>query len=103
MIDAEDLLQRFLSYVQIDTQSDPHSTSTPSTLNQWVLIRKLEAELRALGLSDVRVTEFGYVLATVPATSKKRMPRIAFLAHVDTADACAGAAKPIVRRKYDGT
>jgi len=102
-IDSEDLLQRFLSYVQIDTQSDMHSPSTPSTEKQWTLIRKLEAELGELGLADVHVTEFGYVLGTVPATSKKeKLPRIALLAHVDTASECSGLAKPIVHRKYSG-
>jgi tripeptide aminopeptidase len=103
MIDSDDLLKRFLSYVQIDTQSDAHSPSTPSTEKQWVLIRQLDAELRALGLEDVRTTQYGYVLATVPATSKKpNLPRVAFLAHVDTADACSGLAKPIVHRKFAG-
>ncbi len=103
IIDREDLLARFLSYVQIDTQSDIHSTTTPSTPGQWDLIRKLEGELKTLGVADVRVTEFGFVLATIPATSKKtNVPRLAFLAHVDTADACSGKAKPIVHRNYDG-
>lgn len=104
MIDRDDLLARFLSYVQIDTQSDIHSTTTPSTPGQWDLIRKLEKELIALGAKDVRVTEFGFVLATVPSTSRKRtVPCVALLGHVDTADACSGKAKPIVHRNYDGT
>ncbi|HEY3323998.1 MAG TPA: peptidase T [Planctomycetota bacterium] len=103
MIDSEDLLQRFLSYVQIDTQSDAHSTTTPSSTRQWTLIRQLESELRGLGLKDVRVTEFGYVLATVPPTSKKAaVPRVALLAHVDTAEGCAGRAKPLVHRAWAG-
>src|SRR5436190_24143718 len=103
MIDSEFLLSHFLAYVQIDTQSCIHSETTPSTENQWALIRRLEGELRHLGLSDVKVTPHGFVLATIPATSKKaKLPRVAFLAHVDTADACTGKAKPIVHRKYDG-
>jgi tripeptide aminopeptidase len=102
MIDAEDLLARFVSYVKIDTQSDGHATSTPSTDKQWVLLRQLERELKALGLSDARVTEFGYVLATIPATSAKAVPTVAFLGHVDTAPGCSGLAKPIVHRNYDG-
>lgn len=103
MIDSEDLLQRFLRYVQIDTQADSHSPATPSTEKQWALIRLLEGELRELGLRDVRVTEFGYVLATVPATSTKTsVPSVALLAHVDTAEGCSGLAKPIVHRKYNG-
>ncbi len=101
MIDAEDLLRRFCSYVQIDTQSDEHSMLSPSTPKQWVLIRQLERELVALGIADVRVTEHGYVIATVPATTpKKNVPRVAFLAHVDTAGSCPGGAKPIVHRNY---
>jgi len=103
MIDSEDLLQRFLGYVQIDTQADSHSETTPSTEKQWTLIRKLESELRELGLADVRVTPYGYVLASIPATSPKAsVPRLAFLAHVDTAEGCSGLAKPIVHRKYSG-
>jgi tripeptide aminopeptidase len=102
-IDSEDLLQRFLGYVSIDTQSDAHSKTTPSTEKQWTLIRKLEAELKAIGVPDVRVTQHGYVLATIPSNSKKtKIPRVAFLAHVDTAEGCSGLAKPIVHRKYAG-
>ena len=103
MIDSEDLLKRFLSYVQIDTQSDAHSQTTPSTQRQWTLIRQLDSELRAIGLKDVTTTQYGYVLATVPATTQKpKVPRVAFLAHVDTADSCSGLAKPIVHRNYAG-
>jgi tripeptide aminopeptidase len=102
MIDSEDLLERFCSYVRIDTQSDSHSTTTPSTAKQWVLAKKLEGELRELGIADVRLTEFGYVLATLSANSPKTVPTLAFLAHVDTAEGCSGLAKPIVHRKYAG-
>jgi len=103
MIDSEDLLQRFVSYVKLDTQSDPHSTTTPSTEKQWVLIRQLETELKSLGLSEVQVTPFGYVLATVPATSpKENVPVVSFWAHVDTAPGCAANPKPLVHRAYDG-
>src|SRR5437764_630865 len=103
MIDADDLLYRFLKYVQIDTQSDYHSTTTPSTAGQWDLLRLLAAELTELGLSDVQITEFGFVLATIPATSSKpNIPRVAFLAHVDTADACSGKVTPLVHRNYHG-
>jgi len=102
-IDSNDLLQRFLGYVQVDTQADSRSPSTPSSEKQWALIGQLESELRALPLADVRVTEFGYVLASVPATSKKsKLPTVALLAHVDTAEGCSGLAKPIVHRNYQG-
>ena len=102
-IDSEDLLARFLKYVQIDTQSDIHSLGTPSTDGQWTLLRLLEAELKEIGIADVVVTDFGYVLATIPAnTKKKNVPCVAFLAHVDTSDSCSGLAVPIVHRKFDG-
>ncbi|HEY4245458.1 MAG TPA: peptidase T [Lacunisphaera sp.] len=102
-IDSADLLARFLRYVQIDTRSDENSRSTPSTPGQWVLLSLLEKELRAFGLSEVVLTEHGYVLATLPATSAKPTPVIAWFAHVDTATNLPGAAKPIVHRAYDGS
>ncbi len=101
-IDSTDLLERFLRYVQIDTRSDDQSTTTPSTPGQWGLLRLLAAELKALGLADVTLTEHGYVLATLPATSPKKTPVIAWFAHVDTATNLPSAAKPIVHRAYDG-
>jgi tripeptide aminopeptidase len=101
-IDTADLLERFLRYVQIDTRSDDQSTTTPSTPGQWDLLRLLEAELNALGLTEVALTGHGYVLATLPATSPKKTPVIAWFAHVDTATNLPGAAKPIVHRAYDG-
>ena len=102
-IDTADLLNRFLRYVQIDTRSDENSPSTPSTAGQWELLRLLEKELRELGLADVMLTGHGYLLATLPATSPKPTPVIAWFAHVDTATNLPGAAKPIVHRAYDGS
>jgi len=101
-IDTEDLLERFLRYVQIDTQSDDRSTSTPSTPGQWVLLRELEREVRELGMSDVVLTSAGYVLATLPATTSAPAPVLAWFAHVDTATNLPGAARPLVHRAYDG-
>jgi tripeptide aminopeptidase len=101
-IDSADLLDRFLRYVRIETRSDDESSSTPSTPGQWDLLRLLVRELKELGLADVVLTEHGYVLATVPATSAKKTPVIAWFAHVDTATNLPGAAKPIVHRAYDG-
>ncbi len=100
--DTTDLLDRFLRYVQIDTRSNDQSTTTPSTPGQWDLLRLLEVELRSLGLRDVTLTEHGYLLATVPATSAKPTPTLAWFAHVDTATNLPGRAKPIVHRNYDG-
>jgi tripeptide aminopeptidase len=101
-IDSADLLDRFLRYVRIETRSDDESSSTPSTPGQWSLLRLLVCELKEVGLTDVVLTEHGYVLATVPATSAKKTPVIAWFAHVDTATNLPGAAKPIVHRAYDG-
>lgn len=98
------VLSRFLRYVRIYTDSDPVSTTYPSTARQWDLLRLLEAELIEMGADDVRVNEFGYVLATLPATtSKAGVPTVAFLAHVDTAPDFSGkGVKPIVHKKYAG-
>lgn len=102
-IDASDLLDRFLRYVKIDTRSDDHSESSPSTACQWDLLRLLRDELQALGASDVELTTDGYVLATVPATPGcEATPTIAWFAHVDTATNLPGGAKPIVHKAYDG-
>lgn len=102
-IDSAALLERFLRYVRIDTRADPHSASQPSTACQWDLLRLLEQELRDLGATDVTLNAEGYVLATLPATTKKAgVPTIAWFAHVDTAPNLPGAAKPIVHHAYDG-
>ena len=100
--DVADLLERFLRYVQIDTRSNDQSATTPSTAGQWDLLRLLETELKALGLVGVTLTEHGYLLATVPATSAKKTPIVAWCAHVDTATNLPGRAKPLVHRAYDG-
>jgi tripeptide aminopeptidase len=98
------VLERFLRYVKLDTASDPASTSTPSTAKQLVLLDLLVEELRGLGLADAKRDEVGIVMATLPATtSKKSVPVIGFLAHVDTSPELSGAGvKPIVHRDYDG-
>jgi tripeptide aminopeptidase len=98
------VLDRFLRYVQYDTQSDERSQTYPSTEKQLVLLRDLAAELRALGLADAAIDDHGYVTATIPATSSKAgVPTIGFIAHVDTSPEMSGAGvKPIVHRAYDG-
>jgi tripeptide aminopeptidase len=99
-----DVLDRFLRYVQYDTQSDERSTTYPSTAKQLRLLNDLADELRALGLADAGIDEYGYVMATVPATTRKAAaPTIGFIAHVDTSPEMSGAnVKPIVHRGYDG-
>jgi tripeptide aminopeptidase len=99
-----DVLDRFLRYVRYDTQSDETSTTFPSTDKQLILLRALTDELRAIGLADASIDEHGYVMATIPATTKKAgVPTIGFLAHVDTSPEMPGAGvAPIVHRGYDG-
>ena len=85
-IDSAALLERFLRYVRIDTRSDPHSPSQPSTPGQWDMLHLLEQELKIIGATEVTLLPAGYVLATIPATSPKaNVPTIAWFAHVDTA------------------
>jgi tripeptide aminopeptidase len=98
------VLDRFLKYVEYDTQSDERSGTYPSTEKQLVLLRELAAELRELGLVDAAIDEHGYVTATIPATtSKASVPTIGFIAHVDTSPEMSGeGVKPIVHRGYDG-
>lgn len=98
-----ELEERLVRYVRIDTQSDERSTSSPSTETQYDLLRLLVEELRSIGAEDVRLTDYGTVLATIPATTQRPVPTIALLAHVDTAPAFDGTGvKPIVHRAYAG-
>lgn len=98
------VLERFLRYVQIDTQSDPNSLSFPSTDKQRDLSKKLVVELQALGVTDAHLDEHGYVYATIPATSSKpTIPVICFCSHVDTSPDVSGAmVKPIVHANWQG-
>lgn len=98
------VLERFLRYVAIDTRADDTSTSTPSTPGQLELLRLLTSELRALGLANVSIDEFGYVMATIPAAPRcTKVPTIGFLAHVDTSPEMPGhGVRPQVHRRYDG-
>jgi len=95
--------ERFMRYVQIDTQSDPLSTSQPTTEKQKDLSRILVEELKIMGIKDAHLDEYGYVYATIPATSQKKVPVICFCAHVDTApDASGTGVKPIRHNNYRG-
>jgi tripeptide aminopeptidase len=96
--------ERFLRYVQIDTQSNPLSSSQPSTEKQKDLSRLLVEELKAMGIADAELDEWGYVYATIPANTEKEVPVICFCAHVDTApDASGTGVKPILHKAYDGS
>jgi tripeptide aminopeptidase len=96
--------ERFMRYVQVDTQSDPRSHTIPSTEKQTDLSQLLVNELLALGIVDAYLDPYGYVYATVPSNSPKKVPVICYCAHVDTAPDCSGAGvKPILHKNYDGT
>lgn len=94
---------RFLRYVVIDTQSDPASPTCPSTEKQKDLGRVLAQELRDLGIRDAHLDEHGYVYATIPATSDKKVPVICFCSHMDTSPDCSGKdVRPQIVRNYRG-
>ncbi|HWR33658.1 MAG TPA: peptidase T [Chitinophagaceae bacterium] len=94
---------RFMRYVQIDTQSDPQSASYPTTEKQKDLSRILADELKQMGIADAHMDEWGYVYATIPSTTGKKVPVICFCAHVDTAPDCSGTdVKPILYKNYQG-
>jgi tripeptide aminopeptidase len=95
--------ERFLRYVVIDTQSDPSSPTCPSTEKQKNLGRMLATELKALGLADAHLDEHGYVYATIPANTSKKVPVICFCSHMDTSPDCTGAnVKPQIVKNFRG-
>lgn len=97
------LVERFMRYVQIDTQSDPESECFPSTEKQKDLSRLLVEELLAMGVDDAHMDEWGYVYATIPATTEKNVPVICLCSHVDTAPDCSGMnVIPILHQAYAG-
>ncbi|MFD2885774.1 peptidase T [Chitinophaga cymbidii] len=101
---AYTVTERFLRYVQIDTQSDPLSRTFPSTAKQKNLSALLVRELQEIGITDAMTDEYGYVYATIPATTSKDVPVICLCAHMDTAPDCSGAnVKPIIHKSYDGS
>ncbi len=96
-------LERFLRYVIIDTQSDPNSTTIPSTQKQKNLGRLVVKELKAIGITDAQLDRYGYVYATIPANTDKNVPVICYCSHMDTSPDCSGAGvKPIVHKNYQG-
>jgi tripeptide aminopeptidase len=98
-----ELEERLLRYVRIDTTADPGSSTSPSSRIQLDLCELLAGELREIGAAEVTMTSYGTVLATIPATVKTPAPTIALLAHVDTAPQFSGThVRPIVHRNYDG-
>ncbi len=99
----DNLLDRFMRYVQINTQSDENSPTSPSTVAQLDLARLLVKELTALGLSEISLDESCYVMATLPSNTDKPIPIIGFIAHMDTSPDMGGrSVKPEVHQNYDG-
>jgi len=97
------IIERFISYITIDTESDPNSETTPSTEKQWDLARKLVEELKAIGLSDVTIDENAYIMATLPSNVSHDVPVIGFVSHFDTSPDFTGAnVKPQIIEDYDG-
>ena len=97
------IIDRFISYVTVDTESDPNSDTTPSSEKQWVLANQLVDELKTIGLSDVTIDKNGYIMATLPSNVDYTVPVIGFIAHYDTTPDFTGAnVKPQIIKNYDG-
>ena len=104
MLDKKHILNRFISYVKIDTESDPKSTSTPSTLKQWDLANKLAKELKSIGMQDVSIDANAYIMASLPSNVAHKVPTIGFVSHFDTSpDFTAANVKPQIIENYDGS
>ncbi len=97
------IIDRFIGYVTIDTQSDPKSEATPSTEKQWVLAHKLVDELKEIGLHDVEIDDKAYIMATLPSNVDKKVPTIGFISHFDTSPDFSGTnVNPRIIENYDG-
>jgi tripeptide aminopeptidase len=97
------IIDRFISYVTIDTESDPNSQTTPSTEKQWNLANKLVEELKTIGLQDVAIDDKAYIMATLPSNVEHEVPTIGFISHFDTSPDFSGAnVKPQIIENYDG-
>ena len=95
--------ERFIRYAKIDTQSDPNSTTCPSTMKQKNLGKLLVDELQLMGIKDAELDEHGYVYATLPSNTSKQVPVICFCSHMDTSPDCSGEnVNPMIHTKYDG-
>ena len=99
----EKLVERFLTYVKFDTQSDSEVDCFPSTDKQLALTRHLLEEVKALGLTECKIDEYGYLTATLPANTDEELPVIGLMSHVDTAEGVSGAnVNPRIIENYDG-
>ncbi|WP_054852780.1 peptidase T [Olleya sp. ITB9] len=103
MISKEDIIKRFVSYVTVDTESDPASDTTPSTAKQWDLANALVDELKTIGMQDVTIDKHAYIMATLPSNVDHDVPTIGFISHFDTTPDFTGAnVKPQIIDVYDG-
>ena len=99
----QNIIDRFISYVIIDTESDPNSETTPSTKKQWDLANKLVEELKTIGMQDVTIDDKSYIMATLPSNVDHEVPTIGFISHFDTSpDFCGANIKPQIVANYDG-
>lgn len=97
------IIDRFISYVTIDTESDPNSNTTPSTAKQWDLANKLAKELKAIGMHDVTIDDNAYIMATLPSNVDYDVPTIGFISHFDTSPDFSGVnVKPQIHKNYHG-
>jgi len=104
MLDKQHITNRFISYVKIDTESDPNSNTTPSTKKQWDLANMLHDELIAIGMTDVSIDKNAYVMATLPSNVDHEVPTIGFISHFDTSPDFTGAnVNPQIIENYDGS
>jgi tripeptide aminopeptidase len=103
MIDKQDLIERFTSYVKVDTESDPNSDKTPSSDKQWDLANPLVEELKRIGMEDVSIDENAYIMATLPSNIDYDVPTVGFISHFDTSpDFNAKNVNPKLIENYDG-
>lgn len=103
MIDKQHLTNRFLSYVVIDTTSDPDNPAFPSTEKQWILAKMLEKELKKIGLQEVELDKNCYLMATLPSNITNEVPTIGFISHIDTSPDFSGTnVNPRIIENYQG-
>ena len=102
-MEEKKIIDRFIRYVKVDSQSDPEGTETPSTQKQWDIVHLLVEELKEIGLSEVEADQYGYIMATLPSNVSHTVPTIGFIAHYDTSPDFSGAnVNPQFVHNYDG-
>lgn len=103
MLNKQHIINRFISYVTVDTESDPKSDTTPSTMKQWDLANTLAKELSSIGMTDVTIDDNAYIMATLPSNVEHEVPTIGFISHFDTSPDFTGAnVKPRIIENYNG-